>query len=164
MKIEDLLCNAVPKPESSAVGGSGKSRTILSQESGAALLAIAGDAELFLPDLLHSFTQLIAKRQLLSEGLPPSVQQRLAGAFTSSSLPEGAVSNRQAAISEGIAGLVRDNRSIPDSIRQIMSELKFVDQTPSLPQPFLSPQVPTGLHLNFCRARWMPDWRNWASS
>ena len=65
MKIEDLLRNAVPKHESSAVGGSGKSRTILSQESGAAFLAKAGDAELFLPDLLQTFTQLIAKRQSL---------------------------------------------------------------------------------------------------
>ena len=138
MKIEDLLRNAVPKHESSAVGGSGKSRTILSQESGAAFLAKAGDAELFLPDLLHTFTQLIAKRQSLSAGLPNSVQQRLTGAVTSSSVQGEAASNRHAAIGEGIAGLVRDNRSIPDLIRQLVSELNLVEQTPSLPQTFLS--------------------------
>ena len=138
MKIEDLLRNAVPKHESSAVGGSGKSRTILSQESGAAFLAKAGDAELFLPDLLQTFTQLIAKRQSLSAGLPNSVQQRLAGAVTSSSVQGEAASNRHAAIGEGIAGLVRDNRSIPDLIRQLVSELNLVEQTPSLPQTFLS--------------------------
>ena len=138
MKIEDLLRNAVPKPESSAVGGSGKSRTILSQESGAAFLAKAGDAELFLPDLLQTFTQLIAKRQSLSAGLPASVQQRLTGAVTSSSVQGEAASNRHAAIGEGIAGLVRDNRSIPDLIRQLVSELNLVEQTPSLPQTFLS--------------------------
>ena len=138
MKIEDLLRNAVPKHESSAVGGSGKSRTILSQESGAAFLAKAGDAELFLPDLLQSFTQLIAKRQSLSAGLPASVQQRLTGAVTSSSVQGEAASNRHAAIGEGIAGLVRDNRSIPDLIRQLVSELNLVEQTPSLPQTFLS--------------------------
>ena len=138
MKIEDLLRNAVPKPDSSAVGGSGKSRTILSQESGAAFLAKAGDAELFLPDLLQTFTQLIAKRQSLSAGLPNSVQQRLAGAVTSSSVQGEAASNRHAAIGEGIAGLVRDNRSIPDLIRQLVSELNLVEQTPSLPQTFLS--------------------------
>ena len=138
MKIEDLLRNAVPKHESSAVGGSGKSRTILSQESGAAFLAKAGDAELFLPDLLQTFTQLIAKRQSLSAGLPNSVQQRLAGAVTSSSVQGEAVSNRYATIGDGIAGLVRDNRSIPDLIRQLVSELNLVEQTPSLPQTFLS--------------------------
>ncbi len=138
MKIEDLLRNAVPKHESSAVGGSGKSRTILSQESGAAFLAKAGDAELFLPDLLQTFTQLIAKRQSLSAGLPASVQQRLTGAVTSSSVQGEAASNRHAAIGEGIAGLVRDNRSIPDLIRQLVSELNLVEQTPSLPQTFLS--------------------------
>ena len=138
MKIEDLLRNAVPKPDSSAVGGSGKSRTILSQESGAAFLAKAGDAELFLPDLLQTFTQLIAKRQSLSAGLPNSVQQRLAGAVTSSSVQGEAVSNRYATIGDGIAGLVRDNRSIPDLIRQLVSELNLVEQTPSLPQTFLS--------------------------
>ena len=138
MKIEDLLRNAVPKHESSAVGGSGKSRTILSQESGAAFLAKAGDAELFLPDLLQTFTQLIAKRQSLSAGLPNSVQQRLTGAVTSSSVQGEAASNRHAAIGEGIAGLVRDNRSIPDLIRQLVSELNLVEQTPSLPQTFLS--------------------------
>ena len=138
MKIEDLLRNAVPKHESSAVGGSGKSRTILSQESGAAFLAKAGDAELFLPDLLQTFTQLIAKRQSLSAGLPASVQQRLAGAVTSSSVQGEAVSNRYATIGDGIAGLVRDNRSIPDLIRQLVSELNLVEQTPSLPQTFLS--------------------------
>ena len=138
MKIEDLLRNAVPKHESSAVGGSGKSRTILSQESGAAFLAKAGDAELFLPDLLQTFTQLIAKRQSLSAGLPSSVQQRLTGAVTSSSVQGEAASNRHAAIGEGIAGLVRDNRSIPDLIRQLVSELNLVEQTPSLPQTFLS--------------------------
>ena len=138
MKIEDLLRNTVPKPESSPVDGSGKSRTILSQESGAAFLAKAGDAELFLPDLLQTFTQLIAKRQSLSAGLPASVQQRLTGALTSSSQPEGATSNRHAAIGEGIAGLVRDNRSITDLIRQLVSELKFVEYTPSLPQSYFS--------------------------
>lgn len=138
MKIEDLLRNAVPKHESSAVGGSGKSRTILSQESGAAFLAKAGDAELFLPDLLQTFTQLIAKRQSLSAGLPASVQQRLTGAVTSSSVQGEAVSNRYATIGDGIAGLVRDNRSIPDLIRQLVSELNLVEQTPSLPQTFLS--------------------------
>ena len=138
MKIEDLLRNAVPKHESSAVGGSGKSRTILSQESGAAFLAKAGDAELFLPDLLQTFTQLIAKRQSLSAGLPASVQQRLTGAVTSSSVQGEAASNRHAAIGEGIAGLVRDNRSIPELIRQLVSELNLVEQTPSLPQTFLS--------------------------
>ena len=137
MKIEDLLRNAVPKPESSAVGGSGKSRTILSQESSAAFLANAGDAELFLPDLLQTFAQLIAKRQSLSAGLPASVQQRLTGALAFSSLPEGAAGNRHAAISEGIAGLVRDNRSIPDLIRQLVSELNLVEHTPSLPQTLL---------------------------
>ena len=138
MKIEDLLRNAVPKHESSAVGGSGKSRTILSQESGAAFLAKAGDAELFLPDLLQTFTQLIAKRQSLSAGLPASVQQRLTGAVTSSSVQGEAVSNRYATIGDGIAGLVRDNRSIPELIRQLVSELNLVEQTPSLPQTFLS--------------------------
>lgn len=138
MKIEDLLRNAVPKPESSAVGGSGKSRTILSQESSAAFLAKAGDAELFLPDLLQTFTQLIAKRQSLSAGLPASVQQRLTGTLISSSLPEGSASNRQAVISQGLAGLVRDNRSIPDLIRQLVSELNFVEHTPSLSQTYLS--------------------------
>ena len=136
MKIEDLLRNAVSQTESSAVGGSGKARTVLSPERGAAFLAKAGDAELFLPDLLQTFTQLIAKRQSLAEGLPASVQQRLTGALTSSSLPEGAASNRHAAIGEGIAGLVRDNRSTPDLIRQLVSELNLVEHTPSLPQTF----------------------------
>ena len=138
MKIEDLLRNAVPKPESSPVGASGKSRTVLSQESGAAFLAKAGDAELFLPDLLQTFTQLIAKRQSLATELPASVQQRLTGALKSSSMPEGAASNRHAAISEGIAGLIRDNRAIPDLIRQLVSELNFVEHTPSLSQTYLS--------------------------
>ena len=138
MRIEDLLRNAVPKPESSPVGASGKSRTVLSQESGAAFLAKTGDAELFLPDLLQTFTQLIAKRQSLTAELPASVQQRLTGALTSSSLPEGAASNRQATIGEGMTGLVRDNRAIPDLIRQLVSELNFVEHTPSLPQTYLS--------------------------
>ena len=152
MKIEDLLRNAVPKTESSSVGGSGKSRTILSRESGAAFLAKAGDAELFLPDLLQTFTQLIAKRQSLAAELPASVQQRLTGALTSSSMPEGGANNRHAAISEGIVGLVRDNRAIPDLIRQLVSELNFVEHTPSLPQTYLSATsagrgTPEALHL-----------------
>lgn len=138
MKIEDLLRNAVTKPESSTVGGSGKSGTIMPRESGAAFSAIAGDAELFLPDLLQAFTQLIAKRQSLSAGLPTSVQQRLTGALTSFSLQGEAASNRHAAIGEGIAGLVRDNRLIPDAIRQLVSELKLVEHTPSLSQTYLS--------------------------
>ena len=138
MKIDDLLRNAVTKPESSTVGGSGKSGTIMPQENGAAFSAIAGDAELFLPDLLQAFTQLIAKRQSLSAGLPTSVQQRLTGTLTSFSLQGEAASNQLAAIGEGIAGLVRDNRLIPDAIRQLVSELKLVEHTPSLPQTFLS--------------------------
>ena len=138
MKIDDLLRNAVTKPESSTVGGSGKSGTIMPQENGAAFSAIAGDAELFLPDLLQAFTQLIAKRQSLSAGLPTSVQQRLTGTLTSFSLQGEAASNQHAAIGEGIAGLVRDNRLIPDAIRQLVSELKLVEHMPSLPQTFLS--------------------------
>ncbi|NMC33271.1 MAG: hypothetical protein GYA36_12560 [Veillonellaceae bacterium] len=133
MRIDNLLRNSGVKPETLPVTGNEVSGQLPAKGSRNATPTMTGEPELFLTELLQRFTDLIDKRQALTEGLPASVQNRL-----TESVASGTADLAPATIGQGISGLVRDNRVVQASMRQVMSELDFILRNPDFAQDVAS--------------------------
>ena len=125
MKIDDLFRNSGIKSETAPIKGNEQSVQPQAKVLTGAAPALAGDAELFLPELLQRFSELVAKRQDLTAGLPASIRSRLTEAMAPLQPELG-----RSPIGQGITGLAKDQRVMQAAMRQIASELDFVLKNP----------------------------------
>lgn len=138
MKIDEFIRDTMVKMEPAAKGKV-EAGISASPELAGLLVDSMPDADFFFPDLLQAFGKLLARRQELLDVLPQSVQNRL---------PEtnGSNGSRQAVsvntpentptvnptFPQGVSGLARDSRVMTETLRQIITELEFVERVPDL--------------------------------
>ena len=141
MKIDELMRETTIKLDQAAKGKVATG-TVASTEVAALVADIMPDSDFFFPDLLQSFAKLLSRRQELIDLLPQAAQSRLnetAGA-PQTAIPRSP-ENQSSSIGaktvntpfpQGISGLARDSRIMTDTIRQMISELEFVERVPDL--------------------------------
>ena len=141
MKIDELMRETTIKLDQAAKGKVAAG-TVASTEVAALVADIMPDSDFFFPDLLQSFAKLLSRRQELMDLLPQAAQSRLnetAGA-PQTAIPRSP-ENQSSSIGaktvntpfpQGISGLARDSRIMTDTIRQMISELEFVERVPDL--------------------------------
>ena len=138
MKIDEFIRETMVKMEPAAKG---KVEAGISTSPDLAGLIVDSvpDVDFFFPDLLQAFGKLLTRRQELLEVLPQSVQNRLpettgsngSRQVTSSSPTESTPMNNPT-FPQGVSGLARDSRVMTETLRQIISEVEFVERVPSL--------------------------------
>lgn len=147
MKIDEFIREATVKADAVAKG---KSETVTSSEMnvGDILTEISSDADFAFPDLLQAFGRMVNRRQQLSDSLPTAVRERLTEsrrASIDSSASVGSASSdnseQRTSIQQGVSGLVRENRSSMNSMRQIAAELEYVERLPELSEVFTTHAV-----------------------
>ena len=141
MKIDELMRETTIKLDQAAKGKMAAG-TVASTEVAALIAEGMPDSDFFFPDLLQSFAKLLSRRQELMDLLPQAAQSRLnetAGA-PQTAIPRSP-ENQSSSIGaktvntpfpQGISGLARDSRIMTDTIRQMISELEFVERVPDL--------------------------------
>ena len=141
MKIDELMRETTIKLDQAAKGKMAAG-TVASTEVAALIAEGMPDSDFFFPDLLQSFAKLLSRRQELIDLLPQAAQSRLnetAGA-PQTAIPRSP-ENQSSSIGaktvntpfpQGISGLARDSRIMTDTIRQMISELEFVERVPDL--------------------------------
>ncbi len=144
MKIDELMRDTTVKLDQAAKGKV-SAGTVMPTEVAALVADAMPDSDFFFPDLLQSFAKLLSQRQELMELLPQSAQSRL---HDTAGLPQTVVPRSQesatsvggqtvnATFPQGISGLARDNRMMSDTLRQMISELEFVERVPDLANGF----------------------------
>ena len=138
MKIDEFIRETMVKMEPAAKG---KVEAGISTSPDLAGLIVDSvpDVDFFFPDLLQAFGKLLTRRQELLEVLPQSVQNRLpettgsngSRQVTLSSQTESTPMNNPT-FPQGVSGLARDSRVMTETLRQIISEVEFVERVPSL--------------------------------
>lgn len=140
MKIDELMRETTIKLDQAAKGKMAAG-TVASTEVAALIAEGMPDSDFFFPDLLQSFAKLLSRRQELMDLLPQAAQSRLNETAGS---PQTAISRspeNQSSVGaqtvntpfpQGISGLARDSRIMTDTIRQMISELEFVERVPDL--------------------------------
>ncbi|MBP8036281.1 MAG: hypothetical protein KAZ05_02005, partial [Negativicutes bacterium] len=140
MKIDELMRETTIKLDQAAKGKVAAG-TVASTEVAALVADIMPDSDFFFPDLLQSFAKLLSRRQELMELLPQAAQSRLNDTAASPQTvlprsPENPASAGGQTINtpfpQGISGLARDSRIMTDTLRQMISELEFVERVPNL--------------------------------
>jgi hypothetical protein len=137
MKIIDFIRDATIKTgtairESSDIGSS-------PENIGGILSTVASEADFSLPDLLQAFAGTMSRRQQLMADLPAIVSDKLKGSVPQAKGEDPIMAgSSRAAIQQGLAGLVRENRSLPDAMRLIASELEYIDRVPEFKEAFAS--------------------------
>ena len=140
MKIDELMRETTIKLDQAAKGKVAAG-TVASTEVAALVADIMPDSDFFFPDLLQSFAKLLSRRQELMELLPQAAQSRLNDTAASPQTvlprsPENPASAGGQTINtpfpQGISGLARDSRMMTDTLRQMISELEFVERVPDL--------------------------------
>lgn len=139
MKIDDALREVLLKSDGVAKGKTDAVSTVAAQV-GEQLGEQALDADFAFPDLLQAFSRMLNRRQQLSENLPAEVKNYLSGNLRAGQESGAAVVNRPE-IQQGISTLVRDSRATMDTLRQVASELEFVDRVPDLATVFTTASV-----------------------
>ena len=141
MKIDELMRETTIKLDQAAKGKVAAG-TVASTEVATLIAESMPDSDFFFPDLLQSFAKLLSRRQELIDLLPQAAQSRLnetAGA-PQTAIPRSP-ENQSSSIGaktvntpfpQGISGLARDSRIMTDTIRQMISELEFVERVPDL--------------------------------
>ena len=141
MKIDELMRETTIKLDQAAKGKVAAG-TVASTEVATLIAESMPDSDFFFPDLLQSFAKLLSRRQELMDLLPQAAQSRLnetAGA-PQTAIPRSP-ENQSSSIGaktvntpfpQGISGLARDSRIMTDTIRQMISELEFVERVPDL--------------------------------
>ena len=136
MKIDELMRETTIKLDQAAKGKVAAG-TVASTEVAALVADIMPDSDFFFPDLLQSFAKLLSRRQELMELLPQAAQSRLNDTAGSPQTvlprsPENPASAGGQTINtpfpQGISGLARDSRMMTDTLRQMISELEFVER------------------------------------
>ncbi len=138
MKIDEFIRETMVKMEPAAKGKV-EAGISASPELGALLADSMPDADFFFPDLLQAFGKLLSRRQELFDVLPQSVQSRLPETPGSSASPQTVTARSPEStptvnptFPQGVSGLARDSRMVMDTLRQIISELEFVERVPGL--------------------------------
>jgi len=153
MKIDELIRDTMVKMEPAAKGKV-EAGISASPELGALLADSMPDADFFFPDLLQAFGKLLSRRQELLEVLPQSVQSRLPETPGSPASPQtiAARSPESAptvnpSFPQGVSGLARDSRIMTDTLRQMISELEFVERVPDLARVYegIAPKLTANL-------------------
>ncbi len=126
MRIDDFTRAATINQENSARTNT-QSSSGATADVGATLTNAASDADFSMPDLLQAFGRMVSQRLELIDSLPLSVQDRLKETMLSS---KGDAAAGHAEIQQGLSGIVRENRVLSDTIRQVATELAYVDQIP----------------------------------
>ena len=138
MKIDEFIRETMVKMEPAAKG---KVEAGISTSPDLAGLIVDSvpDVDFFFPDLLQAFGKLLTRRQELLEVLPQSVQNRLPETTGSNgsrqvtlSSPTESTPMNNPTFPQGVAGLARDSRVMTETLRQIISEVEFVERVPSL--------------------------------
>ena len=130
MKIDEVMREALLKTDGTAKGKTDAAGSVALHTS-----ALLGEqtlgADFVFPDLLQAFSRVVARRQQLMDNLPENVKE-----FVSNALRPDQESNPagvdKPSIQQGISALVRDSRATVDTLRQVASELEFVDRVPAL--------------------------------
>jgi hypothetical protein len=140
MKIDELMRETTIKLDQAAKGKVAAG-TVTSTEVATLIADSMPDSDFFFPDLLQSFAKLLSRRQELMELLPQAAQNRL---NDTAGLPQTVVPRSpesaasaggqtvNATFPQGISGLARDSRMMIDTLRQMISELEFVERVPDL--------------------------------
>lgn len=142
MKIDELMRDATLKLDQAAKGKVATDATS-SAEVVVAVAESMPDSEFLFPDLLQSFAKLLTRRETLVELLPQAVRSRLdqaVGSLSTNQLGQteqgksdsSGANPVSAALAQGISGLARENRVISETLRQMISELEFVERVPEL--------------------------------
>ena len=138
MKIDEFIRETMVKMEPAAKG---KVEAGISTSPDLAGLIVDSvpDVDFFFPDLLQAFGKLLTRRQELLEVLPQSVQNRLPDTTGSNgsrqvtlSSPTESTPMNNPTFPQGVSGLARDSRVMTETLRQIISEVEFVERVPSL--------------------------------
>ena len=138
MKIDEFIRETMVKMEPAAKG---KVEAGISTSPDLAGLIVDSvpDVDFFFPDLLQAFGKLLTRRQELLEVLPQSVQNRLPETTGSNgsrqvtlSSPTESTPMNNPTFPQGVSGLARDSRVMTETLRQIISEVEFVERVPSL--------------------------------
>ena len=138
MKIDEFIRDTMVKMEPAAKG---KVEAGISTSPDLAGLIVDSvpDVDFFFPDLLQAFGKLLTRRQELLEVLPQSVQNRLPETTGSNgsrqvtlSSPTESTPMNNPTFPQGVSGLARDSRVMTETLRQIISEVEFVERVPSL--------------------------------
>ena len=142
MKIDELMRDATLKLDQAAKGKVATDATS-SAEVVVAVAESMPDSEFLFPDLLQSFAKLLTRRETLVELLPQAVRSRLdqaVGSLSTNQLGQteqgksdsSGANPVSTALAQGISGLARENRVISETLRQMISELEFVERVPEL--------------------------------
>lgn len=142
MKIDELMRDATLKLDQAAKGKVATDATS-SAEVVVAVAESMPDSEFLFPDLLQSFAKLLTRRETLVELLPQAARSRLdqaVGSLSTNQLGQteqgksdsSGANPVSAALAQGISGLARENRVISETLRQMISELEFVERVPEL--------------------------------
>ena len=142
MKIDELMRDATLKLDQAAKGKVATDATS-SAEVVVAVAESMPDSEFLFPDLLQSFAKLLTRRETLVELLPQAARSRLdqaVGSLSTNQLGQteqgksdsSGANPVSTALAQGISGLARENRVISETLRQIISELEFVERVPEL--------------------------------
>jgi len=153
MKIDEFIRETMVKMEPAAKGKV-EAGILASPELGALLADSMPDADFFFPDLLQAFGKMLSRRQELLEVLPQSVQSRLpetpgspvSPQTVSARSPESTLAINPS-FPQGVSGLARDSRIMTDALRQMISELEFVERVPDLARVFeeIAPKLTANL-------------------
>ena len=138
MKIDEFIRETMVKMEPAAKGKV-EAGISASPELGALLADSMADSDFSFPDLLQAFGKLLSRRQELLDVLPQSVQSRLPETAGSPASPQTiaarspeSTSTLNPSFPQGVSGLARDSRMMTDTLRQMISELEFVERVPGL--------------------------------
>jgi len=135
MKIDDFIREAMVKTDAAAKGNAevGASNAINVAE---VLAEISADTDFSMPDLLQAFGRMVSQRQQLTDSLPNAVRERLTDSNRVTDNNSRPVTTSGVSIQQGVSGLVRENRSSMDAIRQVTAELEYVERVPELSEVF----------------------------
>lgn len=138
MKIDEFIRETMVKMEPAAKGKV-EAGISTSPDLAGLILDSVPDVDFFFPDLLQAFGKLLTRRQELLEVLPQSVQNRLPDTTGSNgsrqvtlSSPTESTPMNNPTFPQGVSGLARDSRVMTETLRQIISEVEFVERVPSL--------------------------------
>lgn len=139
MKIEDFIRETLVKTDLAAKGKV-DAEPAVSKDTATGVINVSPDADFVFPDLLQAFGKLLGRRQLLMEELPGSVKARLPETTLVSAGGNGGMTETAAAgkatFEQGLSGLVRDNRTMTEALRQVVNELEFIDRAPGMAKVF----------------------------
>lgn len=135
MKIDDVLRETLLKSDSVARGKADIAEAG-SADSNVQLGEKALEVDSTFPDLLQAFSRVIAKREQWLTQLPDRVKSYVSSALNGNENDDLSGLDRQPGLQQGAAGMLREGRTITNTLRQMADEIEFVDRIPGLSGDF----------------------------